>query len=300
MKLPADVMESPFFQIEVDGVLIPESVSKQVKSVEYSSPDIGADSVTIITADKDYYFLNNPRLFEDLPVTVSIGYVGATPVVFRGYVASVTPRFPSSGVPQITIFCLDQSHLLNKRKRTRTWSNVKVSDVLKTIAREYGLSADVIETSEVYDQLSQVRETDMQFMTRIVQAEHNKIVVESLANSPNVVKEMGYIFKVTNGKMTLRKRVFSGDPRRELWYNSGDCNLRSFDPTFVTNAYSPEIENSGNTSGGKTTSGDVDPTTGEVVPDNGPKQVKVYEHTPGVWKTMTVGGSRKWYGTVPE
>lgn len=225
-----------YFKILIDGTEIPEQVAKLCQEVTIERTDFGADSCTLEFQDAYFYFLNNPKLFEDLPVYVEIGIVDVpvAPVTFRGYVANVEPNFPDNGIPSISIFCMDESHLLNKVKRSRSWNNMKVSDILRTIANEYGLKANIEETVKVYEKINQSGETDMQFILSLVDSENRN----SLGSKEQRKQwlDVDYVVKIRDGTLHFYNRKMNGEPTRELWYNDGNTLIRSFRPSFVTNS----------------------------------------------------------------
>lgn len=269
-----------YYRIQVDGKELPDNVINLIDEVTYQDNDTGADTVTIDVEDINFYFLSNPKLFEDLPIMVEIGYNNVPVADFSGFITLVEPTFPATGVPSVSIFCMDETHKLNKDKKTRTWNNMKVSDILNALARDYGLKAEIEETERVYEKLSQSNETDMQFAVRLVEGENNNSLEQSKAgNIP--FRDYDYVLKVKNGVMRFYTRNLKADIAKYLWYNSGDCSIQSFSPKFITNTFTRKLNNDGS-SGREGSANDnskpgIDPKTGKPIGIEGFEELVAYK-----------------------
>src|SRR3954454_19503171 len=84
--------------------------------------------------------------------------------IFMGSIAIVEPVHKPNGESQLKIRCFDQSHLMTRGCQSKTFTQVKDSDVASTIARKYGWGTDITPTDLVYDQLSQHNMSDLDFL----------------------------------------------------------------------------------------------------------------------------------------
>lgn len=85
--------------------------------------------------------------------------------VFKGEVVSIEPGF-NAGAAFATLIIrgYDKSHRLHNTTKTRTFLNMKDSDIATQIANDYGISPDVQSTTEVYDHIFQSALSDMEFL----------------------------------------------------------------------------------------------------------------------------------------
>src|SRR3954451_22442818 len=101
----------------------------------------------------------------------------ATASVFKGQITTVEPEFTPSGVT-ISARAYDNSHKLNRERKTRTFQNMSASDMVKKIVGEAGLSADVQSTSVVHEFFQQSNETDWDFAWRLALMHDYEVVVD--------------------------------------------------------------------------------------------------------------------------
>src|SRR3954470_21769874 len=100
----------------------------------------------------------------------------ATTSVFKGQITSVEPEFTPSGVT-ISARAYDKAHTLNRQRKTRTFQNMSASDMVKKVAGEAGLTADVESTSVVHEFFQQSNETDWDFAWRLALMHDFEVVV---------------------------------------------------------------------------------------------------------------------------
>lgn len=84
--------------------------------------------------------------------------------IFMGLISGVDPEFKAKGETKLRVRCFDQSHLLSRGRQSKTFVQVKDSDIAGTIARKYGWGTDIEPTELIYDQLSQHNLTDLEFL----------------------------------------------------------------------------------------------------------------------------------------
>src|SRR3954468_2085957 len=100
----------------------------------------------------------------------------ATTSVFKGQITSVEPEFTPTGVT-IPARAYDKAHVLNRQRKPRTFQNMSASDMVKKVAGEAGLTADVQSTSVVHEFFQQSNETDWDFAWRLALMHDFEVVV---------------------------------------------------------------------------------------------------------------------------
>lgn len=120
-------------------------------------------------------------------VEIKLGYVGGLAWVFKGEIVSVEPTFPVVGNPTVVVRAYDKLHRYRRGRKQRTFLEQKVSDVVKTLCSEEGLTPDVEDTKTRHAYLLQNNQTNIDF-------------VHELA------RRHGYEVEVTEGKkLTFRR-----------------------------------------------------------------------------------------------
>src|SRR5262249_20187977 len=116
--------------------------------------------------------LDNPQgsigdlgIFEEgKEVEVKIGYVGKLEKLIRGDIVSLEPIWPQGSKPFITVRGYDRAHRLRRGRKTRTFLQQRVSDIVSQLASEEGLAADVDDTKQVHDYLLQNNQSNIDFI----------------------------------------------------------------------------------------------------------------------------------------
>src|SRR3954447_4538101 len=100
----------------------------------------------------------------------------ATASVFKGQITTVEPEFTPSGVT-ISARAYDNSHKLNRERKTRTFQNMSASDMIKKVTGEAGLTPKVQSTNVVHEFFQQSNETDWDFAWRLALMHDYEVVV---------------------------------------------------------------------------------------------------------------------------
>ncbi len=86
--------------------------------------------------------------------------------LITGEITALEPQFQEGMIAELVVRGYDKSHRLFRETRSKAYTNVKDSDLARTIASNGGLSPDVEETSQVYDHIYQHNQTDLEFLTQ--------------------------------------------------------------------------------------------------------------------------------------
>jgi phage protein D len=87
-----------------------------------------------------------------------------TDTIFDGKIMALEGQFPEGRSAELKILAEDRFQDLRMTRRTRTFADVKDSDVISQIAGEYGLSASVDIDGPQYKVLAQVNQSDLAFL----------------------------------------------------------------------------------------------------------------------------------------
>ena len=140
----------PAFKIEVDGREISAQTMSAVQSVRFEE-DINTASmfvINIFTSDIEkgtWRFLDLEEFSLGREVKL---YMGMDSIVemMVGEITSIEPSF-GEDFSFVEIRGYDRLHRLRFGRKTRTYSNMKDSDIASRIASEWGLSSKVIDST---------------------------------------------------------------------------------------------------------------------------------------------------------
>lgn len=107
-----------------------------------------------------------------LKVTVGDG------AIFTGRISAINASFPDGGPPQIGVWAEDRLQDLRMTRRTRSFDDASLADVLRRIASDHGLQPQVDVTGETYKLLAQVNQSDLAFVRDLARREDAEVWVE--------------------------------------------------------------------------------------------------------------------------
>jgi phage protein D len=84
--------------------------------------------------------------------------------VFSGEITSVELEISMAGTTPLTIRAYDRAHRLHRGRFTRSFTNMKDSDIAKKIADDLSFDKDVQETTEVHEYVLQNNQTNWEFL----------------------------------------------------------------------------------------------------------------------------------------
>ena len=98
--------------------------------------------------------------------------------LFEGRISAITAKFPDGGTPQVGVCCEDRLQDLRMTRRTRSFADASLSDVLNRVASDHGLQPQVDVSGETYKLLAQVNQSDLAFVRDLARREDVQVWVE--------------------------------------------------------------------------------------------------------------------------
>lgn len=273
---------SCYWKVFINGKELDDSRRNCIESIDITEQCDGSDTCDIKVSDPNFIFIEDNIFVEEATVSVEMGWHGDTHRVnFTGYISAIDIDFPESGYPVLSIYCLDKSHVMNRKKKKRSWDNVTRPEVIQKIAQEYGFKC-VIEQGYTFtreDTISQSDTTDIEFC-------------ENLAGE----ERLPFMCKLVGNTLYYVKKGMLKDPTSTLYYKRFPYDVVSFSPKINKETILEEVSSSNvDTSNKKVDSatanndntprdiqGDPVTTTSNETKD---KSVK-YDSTTGKWKEV--------------
>lgn len=153
------------------------------------------------SASGDLGFLYFDRQIFDFGRTIEIelGDGDATAPAFAGKITGIEGRFIEQRPPEILILAEDKLQDLRMTRRTRTFEDVSLDDVVETIASEHNLQSQIDIDSPQYKTLSQLNQSDLAFLrqrARLIDAEiwveFDKLYVQSRSRKKVATLDLTY------------------------------------------------------------------------------------------------------------
>ena len=211
---------APAFNVVVANANMLRDLHLEITSVSVDDTLDGADRFSFVInngfdiAKREFVDASGKTLPEFFafgsPVEIYMGYGDKSrlDLLLTGMVTELSTSFPSAGQPQMTISGYDHSYGLTKGTKSKNWENKKDSDVVREIARDFNLTANVEDTQVVHPKIERSQESAAQFVGKLAQRN-------------------GFEFFVTQKELVFRKPANDKRAVIELEWGRG---LVSFSP----------------------------------------------------------------------
>lgn len=97
-------------------------------------------------------------------VEVKMGYVDQLESLLKAEITGLEPEFIAGEVPSVIVRGYDRRHRLMRGRKTKSFTQVKDSDIASQIATDAGLSSQVKDTGVTLDYVLQHNQTDYEFL----------------------------------------------------------------------------------------------------------------------------------------
>lgn len=278
----ADKVLRIYWNVHINGQPLGLDRKRCIESISIDELCDGSDTCTLLVHDPDYIFIDDNIFVEEATISVEIGWHGDTyREKFDGYISAIDLDFPENGYPTLSIFCLDDTHRMNRKKKKRSWDNVTRAEVVQKIAQEYGFKC-VVESGynfKTEETISQSDSTDIEFC-------------ESLAGE----ERDPFMCKLIGDTLYYVKKGILKEPVASLHYREYPHDIISFKPQINKETRKEEVTSSDintNTKVVETTTATNDnterDTQGEPVNDSENTTTENYVYNPetGTWVYQT-------------
>lgn len=223
---------APDFLITVGGIKLRHGVSIEVISLAITESYDKADSFTFTISDRHperARFAGGPELLwmdseifdEGREVRIEMGYIDNRSLKFEGEITAVSPSFPESGVPTLTVRGFSLLNKLQSRHRSEPFESATDSGIAEEIAREMGLTP-VVDVTEAKHPLFAPND-----------ASYNEILLKR-------AKRIGYEVAVKERTLYFQKPRYIEHPPPTFTLEWGK-DLINFAPTINMNNMVTEV-----------------------------------------------------------
>lgn len=198
------------YDVWISGTKLGMDKKLCITSIEIKESVEGSDSATIQISDPEFLYIEDNIFIEENSIRIKMGWDSSTyRAEFNGYISAIDINFDSDGIPKLTVTCMDNTHKMNRKKKSKTFKNCTSADVVKTIVKGYGFSCKVDSSYKFKKQetITQSNQTDIDFITKLAGDEVHPFTARLVGNTFYYVK-MG---KLEDPKITLTYRKYPHD-----------------------------------------------------------------------------------------
>lgn len=216
----------PNFTITVGGVTLQHGSTISVQSVTITESNNMSDSFSFTVRDRhpelgrfagggQLVWMDSDTFAEESEVKLEIGYRGGAPVSFLGLITAVSPSFPTSGTPTLTVRGQGFFKKLMQQSDARSFRDKKDSEIAQEIAQLVKLDCKSDPTGVTYPLVTSETGTYSDFLKKRAE-------------------RIGYEFAVTEKTLLFLKPGYITTKKGPDLTLEWGRDLKSFTPTLST------------------------------------------------------------------
>jgi phage protein D len=158
------------FEIRINGSPLPAEAKADVRAVTVSE-DVGAPGMFTLQLynwdmnQRKVTWVDDPLFAEGNEVKILMGYLDAElKELLTGEITGLEPEFTADDPFILTVRGYDRRHRLLRGRQTRSFAQMKDSDIARQIASEAGLSPQVQDSKVILAYVFQHNQTDWEFL----------------------------------------------------------------------------------------------------------------------------------------
>ncbi len=217
-------------RVTIDGVEIPGTDYDSIVDMRVEQSVSMPSQLSLRMSDPGFALIDGPRYRVGKAVVVSFPDLrGTLQTVFDGEIVSIgiDQNIERPDTSELTVIALDLSHRLGSQTRVRTFQNQTYADVVRTIASEQGLRAEIGELPVRFDYLIQTT-TNFAFLNEIAfrcgcqwRVDGRKLIFKPRASSAAVAVKYGDDMRRFKARFTAQNEATN-------------VSVRSWDPLSKT------------------------------------------------------------------
>jgi len=221
---------SPEIRVRVAGSDLPPEAMTDIKSLSVQQDVANPSSFTfeLVNWNQEQMKMkwsDGDQFAAGKPVEVLMGYRDAAESVIAGEITGMQLRISGRDTPALVVRGFDRRHRLMRGQKTRTFLQVKDSEIAQQIAGDAGLSAEATDTAVKLDYVIQHNQTDLEFLLERARRIGYEVLVEDrkLRFRPRPIDE--------TEKLTLDRTadLIEFTARLTTMNQAADCAVQAWD-----------------------------------------------------------------------
>ncbi|MBU0550899.1 hypothetical protein KKF91_13925 [Myxococcota bacterium] len=159
----------PQFAIFINGAELGVDEQQDLQKIVVDLHRQAPASVEMQFDNQQGTYDGHDKLSPGAAVKIQLGYTkdSSKTTVFEGEVIGSQMRIADNGPRILTVRAFDYLHRLTRGRKTKTFTDVKFSDVVQSISAERGLTANCDDTQFLREYIIQHNQTDLDFLRGI-------------------------------------------------------------------------------------------------------------------------------------
>ena len=224
------------FQVKIGGADMAQEFYARVEEIVVDTSLGMPGMFSIRLHDVDLTWLDDTQL--DFGKTVQIDAVvdadissSGTPVtLISGEITALEPNFESDGRVSMAIRGYDKTHRLYFGRTTKTYLNIKDSDLASQVAGAAGLTVEADATTVTYTQVFQYNQTGMEFL----KSRADRIGFQVYGLDGKLYFKKADNFPASSVELVFLDTLTSFEPRWTLSHQASEADVKGWDPAHKT------------------------------------------------------------------
>ncbi len=225
-------VQLPDFKISVNGSPLPDEAAGDIIAIDVHQ-DVGTAGMFALRlynwdmSKLQVKWVDDANFAEGSPVEIQMGYLDSElETMIIGEITGLEPAFNSDDPFSLTVRGFDRRHRLLRGRKTRSFTEMKDSDIAKQIAGDAGLTGKVIDSKVKLDYVLQHNQTDMEFL----QERARRIAYEIIVEDKTLHFRPQQIAKPEVLTLSLEEDIVEFYPRSSTMAQVGQVTVRGWDP----------------------------------------------------------------------
>lgn len=170
-------------QISVDGSPIPPEAHVSIHDVEVDQDveTVGMFAITMAGGEFEndtFNWIDSDLFRPGAEIKIEIGYEVSPELLMIGEIVCLAPEYPDSGSVVLRIQGYERLYKLGLGRKTRSFRDMKDSDIAAQVAQDWNLTPDVDDTVVTHDYVLQNNQTDREFLAERARRNRFEVRVE--------------------------------------------------------------------------------------------------------------------------
>src|SRR5439155_3261819 len=154
----------PDFQLMVDGTAADAELKGSVIGIRVTDDMDKSSRFWVHLSDVDRKWTKQNKFKPGTAIEIKLGFIGQLKSICKGEISNLEIVLTPDGPSRLVIAGVDKGHSFDKGTVTKTYKDVKDSDLASQVAQRHGLSADVEDSKVVHDFVIQNNLSDYDFL----------------------------------------------------------------------------------------------------------------------------------------
>lgn len=169
---------TPTFIVYLNGTRFSAEQEADVKEITVTDRVDLPSSFSIIMSDSLRKWTDNSDFAEGSTIKIMLGYKDDVEEVINAEITGISPLFRMNSDDLVSINGHNQLHRLHRGVKTRTFSNMSFTNIVKQIASDAGMQNDVDDLGSEEEFMIQRDQTDFEYLLKIAKNYNCKLQVK--------------------------------------------------------------------------------------------------------------------------